>query len=27
VVGCVGVLIGGGLKRRPADSGPPAADG
>jgi hypothetical protein len=27
VVGCVGVLIGGGLKRRPAVSGPPAADG
>jgi hypothetical protein len=27
VVGCVGVLIGGGLKRRPAASGPPAADG
>jgi hypothetical protein len=27
VMGCVGVLIGGGLIRRPAASGPPAADG
>ena len=27
LVGCAGVLIGGGLKRRPGDSGPPAAEG
>ncbi|MHC4079973.1 MAG: hypothetical protein ACYS15_02700 [Planctomycetota bacterium] len=27
VVGCIGVLIGGGLKRRPAESTPPPAEG
>ncbi len=27
LVGCAGVLIGGGLKRWPGHSGPPAAEG